>query len=178
MQTYLCQVSQCRKSLWFGPFLQWKICLQRVISGLFLRMVHQSIKGLCRHVQTLRKRVQRVRSQELLDVFAVPSANVSHPGICVAISIGIHIARSKLQWELTIRPCRQRKRYHLRVNFHQACLLTKVPQLGSDSKVFPVLQCTHVLSAPSSQSMLVGDGSVVRLHVEIDFGHLDPSPWP
>lgn len=79
---------------WFGLFLQWKVCLQRVISGLFLRLLHQSVKIMCRHVQTLRERVQRDRSQELLDIFAVAPANVPHPGICVAISIGIPIARS------------------------------------------------------------------------------------
>lgn len=102
MQTYLCQVSPCRKSLWFGPFLQWKVCLQRVISGLFLRVLHQSVKTLCRHVQTLRERIQRDRSQELLDIFSVASANVPHPGICVAISIGIPIARSNASGNLPL----------------------------------------------------------------------------
>lgn len=96
MQTYLCQVSHCRRAILSGQFLQWKVRLQRVISSLVLGLFHQSVKALCRHVQTLGERVQCQRSQELLDISTVISADIPHPGIYIGVSIDVQISMSNV----------------------------------------------------------------------------------
>ena len=155
-----------------GRYLQWEICFQRVILRLLLGLLHQRVEILLRHMQPLSERVKRQGRKQLVDIVAVGLPNASHSRIWT-VSVSSH--HTKTTTGLTGRPCRQWERNHLGVDLHQACTRAQIPQRGSNPEFLSILQGTHVLLAPSSQGVFIGDGAVVRLHVEVYLDHLHPT---
>lgn len=77
---------------------------------------------------------------------------------------------------LTVRPSRQWKWNHFGVDLHQTRVHEHIPEPRSDSQVIPIFQGPHVLGAPFPEGMLIGEGAVVGLCVEVYLDHLDPTP--